>query len=427
MADRRRFDGFEPWQLTALLLSIGTSGVAPMLIPLEVVRIEGRALHVGAVMAAVGAGMISAPLWGALAHRTRAYRATIVVGALVIAASLAGFCVTREWHEWVALAVVMGAGIGAVFTSFSLLIAERLAGPVQDAAVGWLQTLSTIGTVIGLLLAGAITHWSLGEEVGFAIAAGLSVAGAALAGAKLPRPGKTTAAADAAPAAGPAGDLAPQPAAGTTAGATRATVASFCLLLAAWTASMLGVNAVSALYPLLMHQEFAVPPSVSSYLLAAITFLSLGLFLPSSRLTAARGGLTVLQGALLVRGAALGLLAVLATRPESSLPVLALLAYAAFGLVWPLLSVSSTILVTRLGGAVRGSGPGLANASAAAAGLAGPVVGGHVADSFGYQAVWALGAIGVAAGFVFTLPLMAVAAARRRGGAAAAADGAPAG
>jgi hypothetical protein len=50
----------------------------------------------------------------------------------------------------------------------------------------------------------------------------------------------------------------------------------------------------------------------------------------------------------------------------------------------------------------------LGSAAAALASLAGPVVGGHAADSFGYQSVWMLAAAGVALGLLLTLPLLRV-------------------
>jgi MFS family permease len=424
--------GLEPWFLPPALLAIGTCGVAPMLIPLEVVRIEGRALHVGAVMAAMGAGLVTAPLWSRLAEARRAHRGSMVGGALAMAAALAGFAFAREWHEWVALAFLMGAGAAATFTLANVLILERCPRHEQDAAFGWLQTLLTLGTVLGLVLAGVVTHWHLGEGTGFVASAVLALAAAAAlrlqvaATASAPAPGgseagavstahlestslaaaspSTAAAARARSASGPA------PTSGQRAGRDGGGL-PFALLLVSWLASLLGVNAVSALYPLLMRQEFHVAPALSSYALAAATFLSLLLFLPAGRLAATRGGLVVLQGGLVIRFLGLASLAWLAVTPALALPWIAFVPYAAFALVWPLLSVGSTILVTRLGAGTGGAGPGLGSAAAALASLAGPVVGGHVADSFGYQAVWVLAAAGVAVGFVLTLPLLGVPAA----------------
>jgi MFS family permease len=256
VTDRGHSSGLEAWFVVPLLLSMGTSGVAPMLIPLEVVRIDGSALHVGSVMAAIGAGLVTAPYWGRLAHRRRAHRGTLVGGSLAIAVGLAGFCVTREWHEWVALAFVMGAGVGAAFTAANLVIAYRFPVGTQDAAFGWLQTLTTVGTVVGLLIAGGITHWHLTEEVGFGIAAALAVVAAAL-GRTLLGPPPAADALAAPPQSGMGDVVSPAndpsaPAIAPPAG--RSALVAFGLLLAAWTASMLGVNAISALYPILMHQ-----------------------------------------------------------------------------------------------------------------------------------------------------------------------------
>ena len=99
--------GIERWLVVPTLVSAAGSGIAPMMLPLEIVEIEGRALHVGVVMAAIGAGLLSAPLWSRLASRRRAHRAVVVAGALAVALSLVGFCLAREVHEWTALATLM--------------------------------------------------------------------------------------------------------------------------------------------------------------------------------------------------------------------------------------------------------------------------------------------------------------------------------
>lgn len=392
--------GLEPWLALLGLLSLGTSGVAPMLMPLEIVEIEGKALHVGAVMAAIGAGLLTAPLWNQLANRRRAHRSIIVGGSLAIAVSLAGFCLAREVHEWGALAILMGAGVAAVFTVANVIVGERYPAAEQPSLYGWMQTLTTVGTVFGLLLAGVVNHLALEPEVGFAIAGALALAAALLAPVVIPpalaaRPSPRPVGVGLEPGRPPVQAMPVLP------GQPAESLRPFATLLTLWMTASLGLNAVGALYPLLMRQEFHIRPAVSSYFLAVTTVVQAMLYLPASGLSARRGELRVLQGGFGLRLVSLVLLAILGAMPFLQPGWLAFLPYAVCVLAWPLLNISSGLLATRL----NASGVGLFTASGALASLAGPVIGGHAADTFGYTSVWLLAAGGVALALLLTLAL----------------------
>jgi MFS family permease len=401
MRERRwrlpRVSAIERWLVVPTLVSAAASGIAPMMLPLEIVEIEGRALHVGVVMASIGAGLLSAPLWSRLASRCRAHRAVMVAGALAVTASLVGFCLAREVHEWAALATLMGIGTAAVFTVSSLLITDRFPSEEQQARVGWLQTLATVGTMCGLVVAGGVSHLSLEPANGFAIGAGVTLAATLLAGALVPTVGSATSAAgETAVAGGPA-----------TPAASRANriLQPFTILLVLWVIAGLGVYGVGALYPLLMRREFHVEPAVSSYCLALATGLSTLLFVPSGALAARLGELRVLQGGLGLRLVSLTLLSFMAVTPLLERAWLAFIPYFSFLLAWPLLSISSVLLVARLGNRGGDSGIGMFSAVGAFASLAGPVVGGHAADTFGYTSVWLLAAAGVGLALLLSMAL----------------------
>ena len=414
--------GIERWLVVPTLVSAAGSGIAPMMLPLEIVEIEGRALHVGVVMAAIGAGLLSAPFWSRLASRRRAHRAVVVAGALAVASSLVGFCLAREVHEWAALATLLGIGTAAVFTVSSLLITDRFPPEEQQARVGWLQTLATVGTMCGLVVAGGVSHLSLEPAYGFAIGAGLTLIAALLAGAFVPAVGWSAAAAPGATAhAGLSKPAAP---------AAKQILQPFTLLLVLWAIAGLGVYGVGALYPLLMRREFHVEPAVSSYCLALATGLSTLLFVPSGALAARLGELRVLQGGLGLRLVSLTLLSFMAVTPLLERAWLAFIPYFSFLLAWPLLSISSVLLVARLGNRGGDSGIGMFSAVGAFASLLGPVVGGHTADTFGYTAVWLLAAAGVGLALLLSLalarPVASAREASRASGPAVDAGGEPA-
>lgn len=391
----RRLSETEPWFWVVVPLSLVTTGIAPILLPLEVEKIEGRALHVGVVMAGIGAGMLTAPLWTRLSERWHAHRDLVVVGALAIVFGVGAFHFAEDVHEWASLAFVMGAGAAGVFTLTNLLVMRCYPPEKQHVVFGWLQTLSTVGTVAGLMMAGVITHVDWSVDVGFAIAAALALGAALYAGATLPTP----------PEQAPAGDvaqIAPTPVASPAA----RRFFPFVVLVTLWGVGNVGQGAVGALYPVLMREEFSLAPAYSSYALAVGSALSILFFLPASRMTVRFGGLSVLRGAFGARLAFLGVIlgmSLLAWFSQGAQAWLVYVPFSASGLTWPFLSVSAVLMVSRL--APGHSGPGVFDAATAGAFLIGPVVGGHVADAFGYTWVWLLAIVGVAISLLLSVPL----------------------
>jgi MFS family permease len=293
--------------------------------------------------------------------------------------------------------MLMGAGVAAVFTDANVLVGGRYPAAQQPAVYGWMQTLTTVGTVFGLMLAGIVNHLRLDPEVGFAVAGALALAAALLAPLVVPS-GSVDGALARHGSGVPETSL---PATPPAVPPSRTELLPFATLLALWMAASLGLNAVGALYPLLMRHEFHVEPAVSSYFLAAATVVQAMLYLPASSLSARRGELRVLQGGFGVRLVSLLMLALMAATPLLQLGWLAFLPYAACVLAWPMLSISSGLLSTRL----NASGVGLFTASGALASLAGPMIGGHAADTFGYTSVWLLAAGGVGVALLLSLAL----------------------
>jgi len=155
-----------------------------------------------------------------------------------------------------------------------------------------------------------------------------------------------------------------------------------------------------------MREEFALAPAYSSYALAAATALSVLFFVPAGRVTSRFGGLPVLQGGFGVKVACLALILGMSIHPwfdQGARGWFVFLPFGTSGLAWPFLSVSAVMMVSRL--APGTTGPGLFDAASAGAFLIGPIVGGHIADTFGYRYVWVLALVGLVAGLVLSLPL----------------------
>ena len=196
-------------------------------------------------------------------------------------------------------------------------------------------------------------------------------------------------------------------------GALRRSLASpFGLLTASWVLGTFGTGAVYALYPLMMQNVFGVSPSTSALALAVATGLSIVCFPLANRRMARVGASRVMVGSLAVRMAAMLALVVLDVRVVPG-PVFpgrggpAVLIFILLAAAWPFLSVSSTILTSRLNPDDQGSAMGFYTAAAAVANLASAALAGFVAHVAGFTAVTALGMVLVGLGALCALPLLA--------------------
>src|SRR5215469_4619357 len=70
----------EPWYGAYAILGALASGLAALLIPLVIEREGGSATAIGAAVAAQNIGAVSAPIWGELADRGKAYRVIFFSG-----------------------------------------------------------------------------------------------------------------------------------------------------------------------------------------------------------------------------------------------------------------------------------------------------------------------------------------------------------
>jgi predicted MFS family arabinose efflux permease len=179
----------------------------------------------------------------------------------------------------------------------------------------------------------------------------------------------------------------------------------FGLFLAVWVVANLGVNAVYALYPLLIQNVYGIEPGPSSFALAAATGLGLLLFTPSSLLTHRLGGARVLQVALGVR---LVMLLVLLASVGATFPAreaVVLVAFAVISLAFPLMSVSSTVLTSSLSPVGQGEGMGIYTSVGALAGLIGAMLGGWAANTVGYPAALLIAVGSVVLALLLSAPL----------------------
>jgi MFS transporter, DHA1 family, tetracycline resistance protein len=411
----------EPWSAPFALINGSAVGLVPILLPVAAARYGIG--HVGLVMGAFNLGAVAAPAVGFLADRYRLHRLLAAACAAISGASLWLFPLANAPLQPL-LGLANGAGFAGAVTVANLLIVERRPKAEWNRRLGWLETALSIGQGGGLFLAAWLSGLSTRE--GLMIAAIVPGAAIPLSLLLIPRMAGTAARQGArdgagAPAlhgsarrwfrtAGHVGEWGPaspsrmhHPHARSLAGIKRSLGllrGPFGWLLAAWIPAYAGAAVIFALYPVLFAHAFGVRPQESAIAFAVVVLLSLPLFVLAGRVSQRHGAAEILSGALAARVVLLSALAVLAAVGH----VPAAVPLAAFGgimFAWSFLSVASPSLTGQLtSGDEEGDAQGALNAASGLAGLAGSVVGGAVADLWGYPAALGMGAAAILLGLV---------------------------
>lgn len=362
-----------PWFFSCALVALITTGIVPILVPLEIVQVEGNPGNVGLIMATIGAGMLTSPLWAALAARFSCYRLLMFLGSAGVGLCLWGFDACSHLAHWMGFAFLTGCCVATTFTLANIILVSLYPEDAEQR-ISWLQTLVTGGTVVGLAVAGAVEHlpFAAGVRAG-ALTSGL----AALLTWTVPTR-----------------VVSPPPPPQEPGSATWSHGLGILLLL--WFLSNAGVSGYTAYYPLVMAEEFKVSPSTAAYVLATASAVSTPIFAAAGRLARSLGYARLMIGSLAGRMLALFTLSVLSYQDFPGRESIALTLFAIITLLWPLISVSATLLASDLA-LSKSRGLGFFDGAAAMAHLAGPVAAGLLANHFGYEAilVFAAASIGV--------------------------------
>lgn len=353
-----------PWFFSCALVALTTTGIVPILVPLEIVEVQGNPGNVGLVMATIGAGMLTSPLWAALAARFSCYRLLMFLGSAGVGLCLWGFDGCSDLPHWLLYAFLTGCCVATTFTLANIVLVSLYPEDAEQR-ISWLQTLVTAGTVVGLALAGAVEHLSFGAGVW---AGGVTSALAALLTWWVPTRIVPPS---------------PPPQEGPSA-PTWSNSLTFLLIL--WFLSNAGVSGYTAYYPLVMKGEFEVSPATASYVLAAASAVSTLVFTLAGRLARSVGYARLMIGSLAGRMLALFTLSVLSYRDFPGRESIALTLFAIITLLWPMISVSATMLASELAPS-KSRSLGLFDGAAALAHLVGPVGAGVLANALGYESV----------------------------------------
>lgn len=405
----------EPWYVAYAILGALASGTAVILIPVAVTANGGSAMQIGAAIAALNFGVLFAPFWGWISDRSRAYRSVFFSGFLLIALGFLGFAFMKGTGVWFASSFLIGFGTGASNTVASLFIVEFTPAAEWSQRISWLQTFNAIGCVLGVAGAGLLR-----PQLGMLASAFLVVPALIVGGIGLPVPGgpfhMPTLEVERTQLARLMRRVEPLTSSIIShlhrlhlrdLKALRAAfMTGFSVFLASWFLFSLGVSAFFSLYPVLMLKSFGMAVAKSSLLMSAATALSIPLYNIAGRLATRRGPAPVLNIGIAVRMIALAGLGLLGFFRLPFSPVLAVVVfYGAFQGIWPLLSVASNDMSAALAPFSEGTAMGLFNAAAAVASASGAIIGGAIAERFGYPSSSLLGAAIIAIALVLALRL----------------------
>jgi hypothetical protein len=161
-----------PWYLAYAILGLITAGMLPFLMPLMVASTTGEPSRAAYVIAGYNIGLLAAPLLGKLAQHYQLFRPVFFGGFVALTLGLGAATQISALAGWVPLALLCGAGAGAVATVAPLFVIDFAPKEEWDARIGWLQSFSSGGQLAGFLIEGLIAQESL--AYGFWVAAGLS-------------------------------------------------------------------------------------------------------------------------------------------------------------------------------------------------------------------------------------------------------------
>jgi MFS family permease len=392
----------EPWYGAYAILGALTSGLAVIAIPLVITGGGGNATMIGTTIAAQNIGALLAPFWGIIADRTKAFRAVFFIGFILIGLGFLLLSALHSFRGWAGGAFLIGFGTGASNTVASLFVVEFTPKEEWAQRISWMQTFNALGSVLGMALAGL-----LAPRFDTLLAALLVIPAILIGRRGLPMPGT--------PFHIPRRHLhgAKLVSLSQTTGPNSMSViahlhlpslrqfralrspltSGFGVFLICWFLISLAVSSFASLYPVLMEKSFGISVARSSLLMAIATGLSIPFYNFAGRMTASHGPAAVLG--IGISGRIIGLSGLAGVGflhvGWAILPVTIM-----FGLyqgIWPLLGVASNDFAAGLAPFGEGAAMGLFNADAAIASALGAVLGGKIADLFGFPAVCVFAAV----------------------------------
>lgn len=396
----RRF--IRPWYLAYLLLGVVTAGLLPVLLPLSIERLAHSLATVAYVIGAYNFGLLSSPLWGLVAERSRGYRPLYLGSFMLTGTGIAALLLLGSLPGWLVAAFAIGAGSGGGATVATLFIVDFTPQTEWEPRIGWLQSFNAAGQVLGLVMAAAFCGGSPSAALWVAVALlGIAIG---VGGAGLPRPadGPRTITRHRVHRHLDIRALAIFPKLSLPVGVglhvfalnisglrsfAQATRTPFGRFLLSWFLLAFAVAGFFSYFPLMLAHSYGLSARASALIYAATAAAGIALYVLCSRLSERYGSSRVYRAGLWLRLAGFLLLLIPFLRAGVDAEALGITGFALIVIAWPLLSVAGTDLAASLTPFSEGAAVGLLNAALALATALGIVCSGPLVARWGYVTI----------------------------------------
>jgi predicted MFS family arabinose efflux permease len=380
---------FEWWMLSNFAVGAGYSAFVSLLIPPFVKEVTGDAAAAGVVMAIIALGALLGPTLGSFADRYSAHRAVLVAGVGGMALAFVMLALASERAELYALdAIVMGVGVAAVSAVGPVfIVGARLDQEVEARQLTTFSLMMPAGQLAGGLLLAAVTSWSFSQR--FWLAA--SVMGLALAfvwfTSALPSRRLQAAIASREPEDAHAAREARK------VSLKQVFLSLFGVYILVLTLSSIANNGVNSQIANIMPEVYGMDEQTTSAMIGLAGLLNIVLFFPAGKWMGRSGAFSPFAAGIVARFVAgIGMAAV-----GVALDNAVLLGAAFMQLMYnaaPFVRLAQPSLAVRYATFPAGAASGWVIAASATGSFLGSVIGGFLADQFGFNAVNWMAAVG---------------------------------
>lgn len=389
---------FEWWFIAHFVFGVAFLGMIPILVPTYIMKITNSAAEAGVVMAIIGLGALAAPVIGGFADRYLAHRIAQLGGLLALSAGALVFAFAQEDLVFAIAAIFTGLGVATLMMiDPSLIVGARFEQDTESSKLTRLNQMAIVGQLTGGLLIAGLTQAGLSFQVRFLVMAAIPFIGFFIVAAT----NKTATERLRHTAAAPQEE---------TSGETKLTLGTillttFGLFLLAMALNGLSQSVLESQYPNYMQRVFTIGPALSATALSVAAVANLLFLGVAGRWMAKKGPNPVFITSLIMRLAAAVILIGLAMvgKVPAILP-LGMYVILLVGIAW--VDLAGPVLAGRLSVAGIGATQGLLMGSLALGTFFGALLGGWLAETFGFQTLPWITAIGVA--FAIVLGYLAI-------------------
>jgi predicted MFS family arabinose efflux permease len=385
---------FEWWMLSMFALGISYSAFVSLLIPPFVTKTGGDASTAGIVMAIIALGALGGPPIGSFADRYSAHRIVMVGGIGGMALSFVAYALSADSSALYALdAILMGISVAAVSaTAPVFIVGAKLDQETEAKQMTTLQLMMPAGQLVGGLILAGITSWSFANRfwLGAAIVA-LSFVAVWFTTANVSQRLKLAMASgeDAMPDGGR-----------RKIGLKQVLFSTFGIYFAVLVFTSVANNGVNAQIANIMPNVYGIDAKTTSALISLAGLLNIVLYFPAGRWMARKGPFPPFMAGIvgrMIAGLGMGAVGLMTDNK-------ALLGAAFMQLMYqtaPFVRLAQPGLAVRFATFPAGQASGWVIAGSAIGSFVGSLLGGYLADAFGYNSVnWMAAAAGAGAALI---------------------------